>query len=53
MTLSSVDDHAAIKARMEQLAQERANPPEADVPDPKPVESAMYLGWDIYAPVVL
>jgi hypothetical protein len=60
MTTLIADDYGYIKARMEQIATERALAPEvwemqeavenymAGEPAKEP---AMYMGWDIYAPV--
>lgn len=62
MTLIA-DDHSYIKARMEQIKAERANPSEADqgvvenylggeTGGPATlVHNLPYLGFDIYAPV--
>lgn len=51
MTTHIADDHAAIKARMEEIAQERQAPHEY-TPEPKEAGADMLtLDWAIYAPV--
>lgn len=51
MTTKIADDYLYIKARMEEIAKERAEPI-ADVPEePKQIQHQTYMGWDIYAPV--
>jgi hypothetical protein len=59
MTLIA-DDHSYIKARMEQIKAERANPSEADQEvvenylggdEPAKEPASLTLDWSIYAPV--
>lgn len=51
MTTSLADDYTAIKARMEELAKERAEPRGAETGGvEKEIQHGAYMGWDIYAP---
>lgn len=55
MTPRIADDFPDIKARMEQIAQERGDPKgnETGGIESEPAQQLPYMGWDIYAPVNL